>query len=490
MAPLQWLTAFFTAHIEEIVTLSYLVLSVACTVHILLNKRDTKAAIGWIGLAWLSPFLGSIIYYSFGINRIRRRAIRMEVGSAWPAEALTFAPTSEELVDAQQAAMVNPVMRDMNELSTRLTGRDLVPGNSVTPLVNGDQAYPAMLQAIAGATSSIALLSYIFDADQVGLQFLDALAAARERGVEVRVLIDGVGARYSRPSMLRLLKKRGVPCAAFLPTQLPRLPSYSNLRNHRKILVVDGSHGFTGGTNIREAHCLQLPLKEHAQCLHFALNGPVVTGLMRVFTVDWAFATGEVLRGDAWFPHRERVGEVWARGVVHGPDEDFEQLSDLLVGAVSVARDHIRICTPYFLPTGALFQGLGVAAMRGVTVDILIPKRSNIRVVQWATMAQLWQLVDKGCNIYLTPEPFDHTKLMVVDRAWSLIGSTNWDPRSLRLNFEFNVECYDGALATELCGIFDGKRAAAQLLTREQLKNRSTAVRLRDAFASLASPYL
>ena len=490
MILLQWLTNFAATFRDEIFTIAYLLLSLASTFHILAHKRDTKAAIAWMGLAWLSPFLGSIIYFSFGVNRIQRRATKMEVGSAWPEGALTFEPTSEEWLDAQQAASAHPELSAMNHLSEQLTERNLVPGNDVTPLIDGDQTYPAMLAAIYSATESVALLSYIFDADKVGQQFLEALVDAQDRGVEVRVLIDGVGSNYSRPNMLKLLKKAGIPSAAFLPTQIPRLPTYSNLRNHRKILVVDGKVGFTGGTNIRQSHCLQMENEDYAQCLHFKLEGPVVTGLQRVFTIDWAFATGEVLSGEEWFPARERKGEVWARGVVHGPDEDFEKLSDLLVGAVSVARRNIRICTPYFLPPAALMQGLSVAAMRGVEVDVLIPERNNIKVVQWATMAQLWQMVEKGVNIYQTPEPFDHTKLMIVDRAWSLIGSTNWDPRSLRLNFEFNVECYDEALATELTGIFEAKRSAASLVTLEQLRSRPRLVQLRDALASLGTPYL
>ncbi|MEM1112159.1 MAG: cardiolipin synthase [Pseudomonadota bacterium] len=490
MQLLQALATFTATFREEILAILYLLLSLTCTAHILTHKRDTKAAIGWMGLAWLSPFLGSAIYFFLGINRIQRRAIKMEVGSAWPEGALSFAATSEEQLDAQQKASAHPELSAMNHLSEQLTERQLVPGNRIVPLIDGDQAFPAMLDAINGAQDSIALLSYIFDADEIGKVFLEALLGAQERGVEVRVLIDGVGSSYSNPNMLKLLKRAGISCASFLPTQLPRLPTYSNLRNHRKIMVVDGLIGFTGGTNIRQSHCLQMENDSYAQCLHFQLEGPVVTGLQRVFTIDWAFATGEVLTGDDWFPARERRGEVWARGVAHGPDEDFEKLADLLVGAVSVARRNIRICTPYFLPPTALMQGLGVAALRGVRVDVLVPQRSNIRVVQWATMAQLRPLVEKGCNIYLTPEPFDHTKLMIVDRAWSLIGSTNWDPRSLRLNFEFNVECYDTDLASELTGIFEGKRSAAERVTLESLVGRSRWVQLRDAMASLGSPYL
>ncbi len=475
---------------DGILTVCYVLLSTATTVHIIIHKRDTKAATGWIGLAWLSPFLGAIIYFSFGVNRIQRRAIRLAVSDTWSQSDFETTVTPEEQARWELEQERFPVFEDMNLLTQHLTQRDLAPGNTVTPLINGDAAFPAMLEAIATARKSVSLASYIFDNDRAGNLFLEALKNASERGVEVRVLIDGVGARYSRPSMVKCLRKAGVRCGVFLPTQLPRLPTYSNLRNHRKILVVDGRIGFTGGTNIRASHCMEWEQKDYAQCLHFKLEGPVVASLQRTFTIDWAFATDEILSGDLWFPTLERCGQVWARGVVHGPDEDFERLSDLLVGAVSSARQRVRIATPYFLPTQALVQCLGVAAMRGVEVDILLPGRCNIRVVEWAMAPQLWDVVSKRCRVHLSPEPFDHSKLMVVDDAWSLIGSTNWDPRSLRLNFEFNVECYDDDLAKELVDIFDQKLKLAHRVTLEELAMRSRWRRLRDGFASLATPYL
>src|SRR5262249_52682048 len=158
---------------------------------------------------------------------------------------------------------------------------------------------------------------------------------------------------------------------------------------------------------------------------------------------DWAFTTGEVLRGERWFPRLEPAGEALARGIADGPDEDFERLRLTLLGAITCARSSVAIVTPYFLPDAALITTLNVAAMRGVEVDILVPAEGNLRVVQWAATAQLWQVLQRGCRVWLTPPPFDHTKLTVVDGTWVLLGSSNWDPRSLRLNFEFAPGCYD-----------------------------------------------
>jgi cardiolipin synthase len=465
------------------------VAATAVTLHAVLWKRDTRAVIGWVGLVWLAPIVGAVVYVCFGINRIERKAVALRFRR--PAFGGTStAPDGEPWPDREAFEAAFPGMRGLERLGTHVNQRRLLVGNRVEPLVNGDEAYPAMLAAIDGAEKSVALLSYIFDTDRAGQKFLEALVRAMDRGVAVRVLIDHVGASYSRPDMLRQLRRAGVPVGGFLPTRAPRLAQYANLRNHRKILVVDGCVGFVGGTNIREGHWLQLKPRYPVQCLHFRVDGPVVEHLREAFAIDWAFTVGEELQGPLWFPPLSRMGDVWARGVQDGPDEDFERVSDILLGALATATHSVQIVTPYFLPHVAHIHALTVAAMRGVAVDIILPSTNNLPIVHWAATATFWQLLEKGCRIHLTHPPFDHTKLMVVDRVWSLVGSTNWDPRSLRLNFEFNVECYDRALASQLSQIIEEKLVHSLPVTLEEVNSRSFPVRVRDGLSRLLTPYL
>ncbi len=234
-----------------------------------------------------------------------------------------------------------------------------------------------------------------------------------------------------------------MPLALFLPRWLPRVTPYANLRNHRKILVVDGRCGFTGGMNIREGHYPEVRPRHPIQDLHFRVEGPVVAHLQEAFAEDWVFCSGELLQGERWFPPLEPAGVSPVRGIADGPDEDFEKLRLTLLGALACARSSVLIVTPYFLPDAGLITALNVTALRGVAVDIVLPERNNLRLVQWASTALLWQVLEQGCWVWLSPPPFDHSKLMVVDGTWALVGSANWDPRSLRLNFEFNLECYD-----------------------------------------------
>ncbi|MEP6673101.1 MAG: phospholipase D-like domain-containing protein, partial [Chthoniobacter sp.] len=210
----------------------------------------------------------------------------------------------------------------------------------------------------------------------------------------------------------------------------------------------------------------------------------------KAFAADWRFATDEVLTGEKWFPVLTSRGPIAARGIECGPDENFERLRWTIHGALATARTSVRILTPYFLPDSALLSALGVAAMRGVEVDIILSERSDLPPVKWAMHAQLWQVLQRGCRVWFTPGPFDHSKLLLVDGAWSLFGSANWDARSLRLNFEFNVECYSAELGERLEALVQSKRATARRVTLQEMNARPLPVKLRDGFARLFAPYL
>lgn len=465
-----------------------LFVTVLASGHALLTKRDVRAAVAWAGVIWLAPVVGAIIYLLLGVNRIKRRAVALQRELPTPGErALLPTAAFEPLLAPTDSCHLASLARLGNEVFRR----HLVEGNAAKVLVNGDAAYPEMLDAIETAERSLTLATYIFDRDEVGLLFADALHRAVQRGVEVRVLVDAVGLRYSWPfTMYRHLRRLGVPVARFLPARVPWRMAYMNLRLHRKILVADGKLGFTGGMNIRVGHWLSRRPSHPIQDVNFRLEGPVVAHLQSAFAEDWLFTTKERLEGERWFPELAPAGETVARGISDGPDEDFEKLRWVFLGALACARRSVRIVTPYFLPDASLITALNVAALRGVEVDIVLPEENNLTLVQWASTAQLWQVLEHGCRVHLSPPPFDHTKLCVVDGAWLLMGSGNWDPRSLRLNFEYNVECYDPRLAEQVEAFVDEKIARATPLTIEDVDGRPFPAKLRDSVARLFTPYL
>lgn len=463
----------------------HLIVACAASAHVLLNKRDPRAAIGWVGIICLTPFLGAILYALFGVNRVRRRA-RSRRPAATASAAGPEPDVAGDAIHHPDVTHLDALVR----LGSEVTRRPLLRGNVVTPLPDGETAYAAMTGAIDRAERSVGLSTYIFDNDRAGAMFLDALGRAVERGLEVRVLIDDVGSRYSWPSIVGELRRREVPVARFMPTALPWRYPYSNLRNHRKIVVADGTVGFTGGMNIREGGLVDARPRHRLNDLHFQLQGPIVSQLRDVFADDWSYSTGEVLEQERWFSATADGGPVWARAISDGPDDDFDKLRMVLLGAIACASSSVVVLSPYFLPDDSLLTALTVAAMRGVTVDIVLPSVNNLSLVAWASTAQWPHLLEHGCRIWLTPGPFDHTKLMLVDEVWTLLGSANWDPRSLRLNFELDVECYDTVLAGSLRELVEAKLAGARAVTLQELRDRPLPIRLRDGVARLASPYL
>ena len=467
------------------------------SVHALLHKRDSRAATLWLGLIWFLPVFGPLLYLALGVNRIRRRAVELGVHGTFRL------PVPEDLGEPEHEGAEH--LKMLARTVSRVIARPLTAGNRIDPLVNGDAAFPAMLAAIESAKKSVSLCTYIFDNDKSGRKFIAALSRAVKRGVAVRVLIDAAGTRYSWPPVTWRLLRKKIRFARFLPASVwtPWRVATLNLRNHRKVLVVDGQTAFTGGMNIRHGNILRWeeapgepargntrPTRNLVQDLHFRVEGPLVAQLQEAFSNDWAFATREILDGEIWFPELKESGSVIARAVTDGPDHDFEKVRWAFLAALSEAQTSIQIVTPYFLPDVALVAALNLAALRGVCVDIILPAKNNLPYVHWASRAMWWQVLERGCKIWLTPPPFDHSKLMIVDGHWVSLGSANWDARSLRLNFELNVECYGRDFAQEMEKLIKKKILAAREVTLSEVDGRRLPGKLRDAIARLFSPFL
>jgi cardiolipin synthase len=462
-------------------------LDVVASAHVVVTKRDVRAAIAWIGVIWLVPFFGPILYAILGLNRIRRRADSLQRDR----RRLQLAtPSATSIVRVGTEGSVSELLKPLARLGEIMSARPLLMGNRVQVLHDGDQAYPAMIEAIDGARRSVAMASYIFADDIAGAPIVEALARAVGRGVRVRVLVDGVGLNSTRPPVHRRLRRLGVTTALFLAGLRDAGLGFFNLRNHRKILTADGRVAFTGGVNIQGKNIHASSPRSPVRDLHFRLEGPVVGQLQEAFAEDWAFTTREVLDGPEWFPTLIQAGNTTARVYTDGPDGDLEIMRNVLMGALAAARHSVRIMTPYFLPDSAMISALSIAALRGVQVDIVLPERVNIRPVQWAAAAQLWQVLRPGCRVHFTPPPFDHAKLMVVDREWVLFGSSNWDPRSLRLNFELDVECYDPQLALQLDHVVAARIAEGRRVSLAEMDARPLPIKVRDGVSRLFSPYL
>jgi cardiolipin synthase len=459
------------------ISLLHFALAAGVTLHVLRYKRNPGSSVAWIGLAWLSPVVGSVLYVLLGINRVRRRARTMLDA---PSNPLQHAPP--------QGGDRDDHLAPLEFAGRRITQRRVQAGNTFRILANGDAAYPEMIAAIEAANSSIVLSSYIFRADLAGNVFIAALIQAAQRGVEVRVLIDGYGGGYLWSEAYRRLRSGGVPVARFLHSVLPWRMPFLNLRSHRKILIVDGCLAFTGGLNIGAENVLSSQPRYPVLDTHFRIAGPVVAQLCEAFAELWCFTTTEVLSGERWFPALDPAGDCSARVVTSGPDQDLEKIEFLVLQAIGCARTSIQIMTPYFLPDERIITALALAAVRGIGVDIVLPESSNHPSVDWSTRAHIEPLLVAGCRMWTHSLPFDHSKLLTVDGMWCFVGSTNWDMRSFRLNFEINLEVYNPVTVSRVSQIIQANQK--KRLTQDDLARRSLAVRLRDSAARLMLPYL
>ncbi len=462
-------------------------LSLGTAGHALLFKRDSRSALVWTSLNLTLPLLGPFLYWCLGINRISRLA-RSWHESGRRISGISIYPLEETDGPGVELPLAAAHLRDLRVLGDRVVTTPLRSGNRIILLENGDKAYPAMLLAIRSAKESVNLCSYIFDAEGVGEEFVANLLDAAERGVQVRIIIDALGERYSHISPSRAFKDSKVRLEYFLPL---RNGAYINLRSHRKLLIVDGHDAFTGGMNIRGRHLLSATAPDQALLdIHFSVQGPVVADLQRSFLEDWFFVTKERLDNPLFFPVIESQGEAVARCISDGPDKEFRKLEQIIIGALSCAGQSVFIMTPYFIPDRAMISALITSALRGVDVRIVLPGLNNLPFVQWASQALLWELLANGVKVYYQPPPFVHTKLMLVDDVWTLIGSANLDTRSLRLNFELNLSIYDSGFADAVRSHFEQAFLNVHEITAVELERRSLPIKLRDSFCHLFSPYL
>jgi cardiolipin synthase len=457
--------------------------------HALLNKHeDPRATLGWVAVCLLFPFVGPVLYFLFGINRIQSRARRLQrlgtlsgLHEQFPQPAHPSFP----------APSVPPPLATLARLADAVSERALIGGNRIELLCNGEQAYPAMLRAIDSANHSLLLATYIFESNHTGRQFVEALERAVERGVDVRVMVDGIGELYAFPRISRLLRKRRIPAARFLPPRLFPPELGINLRNHCKICVADERIGFTGGMNIGDRHLVSRTVNRgRVADVHFQVTGPVVTQMVEVFLEDWRFVTGDDRSLAARSPLSHDGGTAVCRTITDGPDKELDRLAMILGEAVSAARHRIDIMTPYFLPPRELIRALQAASLRGVVVNVILPERNNLPLVHWATRNLLPELLDQGVRVFYQPPPFAHTKLFLIDDQYAHIGSANLDTRSLRLNFELAIEVYDCSFAEQVAAYYRRIQERSRAVTSEALQGRHLPARMRDAFAWLFSPYL
>jgi cardiolipin synthase len=377
-------------------------------------------------------------------------------------------------------------IRSMNSL----LGPSILEGNEVTPLYNGEQIFPAMLKAIDGAQCSITFETYIYWSGEVGKRFSEALSRRARAGVKVHVVLDWVGSGRMDQSMLDTMMQAGVEIEKYHPPRWYTVGRFNN-RTHRKLLVVDGKIGFTGGVGIADKWDGHAQDIEHWRDSHFQLEGPAVAQMQAAFLDNWLETRGVLLQGDDYFPPIEPSGTHSAQVFRSSATDGSESVRLMYLLSIASAQRKVLIANAYFVPDTFAVRELVQAARRGVAVELIVPgTKTDAVVVRWASRALWGELLQAGVKIYEYQPTMYHVKVMMVDDCWTTVGSTNFDNRSFRLNAEANLNIMDGDFAREEGRAFEADKAKSRAVTYEMWRRRPLLERIGERFSLMFRPQL
>lgn len=356
----------------------------------------------------------------------------------------------------------------------QLVGPGILASNRVTALINGDQMFPAMLEAVRGAQKSITLETYIYWSGDVGRKFSEALAERSRTGVKTRVLIDWMGSRRVDSRDLDTMRKAGVEVEKYNPLGWFNLnPARLNHRDHRKLLVVDGRVGFIGGAGFADIWQGNADSPEHWRDSMFRLEGPAVGQMQAAFMDNWMKSTGRVLDGEEYFPELPPAGDHYAQVFFSSPRDGTERIRLMYLLAIAAAKKNIRLSASYFLPGGLTTEEIVEASRRGVQVEIILPgSKTDVPIVRYASRSKWGPLLKAGVEIYEYQPTMYHCKVMIVDDVWVTVGSANFDDRSFRLNDEANLNVYSAGFAAEQVRIFEEDKGKSRRVIYEEWKKR------------------
>ncbi|HEY2345548.1 MAG TPA: cardiolipin synthase [Xanthomonadaceae bacterium] len=464
-------------HVLALLWAVWLCYLVALAVWIVIQQREPVATLSWLLALAALPFVGFLIYYAFGPQRIRRQARRRLRSQAAAG------------VRRMDVAGANAGL-ELGRVGTATTGYPMTTSTRAQLLVDGAATFDAIVEAIDAAQRHVHVEYYIFVADASGTRFRDALVARARAGVKVRLLLDGVGSRALRGDFLAPLLDAGAEVAWFHPVRWwltaflrPKL----NLRTHRKIVVCDGCTGFTGGINVTDDENERVnPSAYHD--LHLRFDGDAARWLQVAWIEDWCYATGQVLR-ESDLGESPAPGPVCTQILPSGPDNPWEPIHRVHVEAIHRAEHRVWLATPYFVPSQAALFALGGAAMRGLDVRLVVPERSDSRLVDACARSYFEHLQKAGVRVYRYGPRMLHAKALLVDDGLALIGTANMDSRSFRLNFEISVLFCDRGVAGDLEKFFEADFSAAKEIPNPLPKRRFTQ-RLSEGLARLFSPIL
>lgn len=459
------------------------------------QRRDPQTLWTWLLVLYFLPIVGFVLYLFIGQDMHKSKMFRVKEvedalnqsirGNEKELISEQFMPTSRGLTE----------YRDMVYYNLNIAGAVYTADNEVEVYTDGYEKFDALLCALRKAEKYIHIQYYIFRDDDLFWRIIEVLKEKAAEGVEVRILYDVLGSLEIKKRHWREIQAAGIKTAEFFPAALKKAHLRLNYRNHRKIVVIDGTTGFVGGFNVGNEYLGLSSKFGYWRDTHFKVQGSAAIGLQVRFALDWNHASGENLFLKASYfiqeafvkSNRHKVG---IQIIASGPDSKWPVIRNNYIKMIHKAKDHIYIQTPYFIPDEALAEALKVAASSGVTVRIMIPCKPDHPFVYWATYSYIGDMLDAGVECYTYMNGFLHAKGICVDGVVSSYGTANFDIRSFKLNFEVNAVIYDEVFTEKLERIFLEDMRQCHKVTREVYQNRSLVIRMKEQFSRLLSPLL
>jgi cardiolipin synthase len=475
----------------RIFSLVFLLTAIPVAIMIVWEKRSPFKTVAWILVLILLPIFGVIFYLVFG-QEYRKRKLFSRSGIKSLGKIRRLSSIQLREFEQTHLKLSGKILEKENIIRLLLNNSSalLTTGNKLKILNGGKQTFDAIFEAIQNARHHIHLEYYILSDDKIGNRFKDLLIAKSRQGVEVRIIIDDVGSWGLGNKNIAELRANGVEIYPFMEVRFPRLTSQVNFRNHRKIVIVDGKMGFTGGINIADRYIEGIKKIGPWRDVHLQLEGDAVACLQVVFAADWYFVINENLNGQKYFPPFTDKPGTAVQISASGPDSDWESIGQAFFAAIANARKRVYISTPYLMPPPNIVSALKTAALSNVDVRIVIPDKSDAIIPRWCSFSYVEDLMEAGIRIYFYKTGFIHSKYVLVDDVFSSVGTTNLDFRSLETNFEVNAFIYDEAFTSQLEKTFLTDLENSREITMDEWQQRPWHKKLRESLAHIFSPML
>lgn len=475
----------------NLIAVIYILVVLFVVVLVIMENRHPYKTLSWVLVLVLLPVLGFVLYLFIGRNfRKQKMFSRKELKDLERIEKLS----EEQLLDLPESKIFHheKVKSVLNVITLLLNNSKalLTENNKVEVLNNGKETFSSILEAINNAQDHIHLEYYILEDGKIGDRIKELLVEKAKKGLEVRVIYDAVGSWNLTRQYVNTLHKAGVEAYEFMPVHFPKLTSKINYRNHRKIVIIDGKTGFLGGINIADRY-----MDGHSEIgfwrdTHLRLEGDAVRSLQTIFLTDWFFVSKKIVHDKKYLPEHQVNERCLVQIAASGPDSDWASIMQAYFTAITSARKHVFISTPYFAPNESIMTALKTAALSGTDVRIIMPGKTDSRLQRWSSLSYVEELLEAGVSIFVYEGGFTHSKLLLVDGIFSSVGTANMDIRSFNQNFEVNALIYDLDRTRELENSFLDDLEKSKQIYLEEFRVRTRMNKFRESLARLFSPLL